>query len=126
MFSGYQGNIPEELRKTLPKDRSDKIASEKQKKLKKNLKTVDKSLKKSRSKSNLMNYGSASISLENPGKALAFFVRLKLIRDKDGEEVLPVDWTDNFISLLPGERRNVSVSWDIKDLNGEEPRIELE
>jgi len=43
------------------------------------------------------------VSLENPSKSLAFFVRLKVNKGKGGEEILPVIWQDNYISLLPGE-----------------------
>jgi len=42
------------------------------------------------------------VTIENPGKALAFFVRLKATKAKGGEEILPVVWQDNYMSLLPG------------------------
>ena len=48
------------------------------------------------------------VTLENPGKSLAFFVRLKVNKGKGGEEILPVVWQDNYISLLPGEKREIS------------------
>jgi exo-1,4-beta-D-glucosaminidase len=48
------------------------------------------------------------VRVENTGSALAFQVRLKLTRE--GEEVLPVLWEDNYFELLPGEAREVGVS----------------
>ena len=45
--------------------------------------------------------------LENRSTSVAFFVRLKVTHGKGGDEVLPVVWDDNYISLLPGERREV-------------------
>ena len=42
------------------------------------------------------------MTVENPGKSLAFFVHLK-VNQAGGEEVLPVIWQDNYFSLLPGE-----------------------
>src|SRR6266481_3735314 len=39
------------------------------------------------------------VTLENPSKALAFFVRLKVNRGAKGEEILPVIWQDNYVSL---------------------------
>lgn len=63
------------------------------------------------------------VSLENKGKTLAFFVRLKLERGERGAQVLPAFWQDNYISLLPGERREVSVSYQDRDLAGAEPQV---
>ena len=40
------------------------------------------------------------VMLENPSKSLAFFVRLKVNKGKGGDEILPVIWQDNYISLL--------------------------
>jgi exo-1,4-beta-D-glucosaminidase len=51
------------------------------------------------------------VTVENPGKAIAFFVRLKLDRGHGGEEILPVLWQDNYISLLPGEKREISATY---------------
>ena len=39
------------------------------------------------------------VTLENPSKSLAFFVRLKVDKGAKGEEILPVVWEDNYISL---------------------------
>jgi exo-1,4-beta-D-glucosaminidase len=50
------------------------------------------------------------VTLENTGTALAFQIRLKAV-DATGNEILPVYWQDNYIALLPGARRTVSVSW---------------
>ena len=49
--------------------------------------------------------------MENPSKTLAFFVRLKLDKGKGGEEILPVVWQDNYISLLPGEKREITATY---------------
>ena len=51
------------------------------------------------------------VTLENPSKNLAFFVRLKLNQAKGGEEILPVIWQDNYISLLPGETREITATY---------------
>ncbi len=45
-------------------------------------------------------------TLENKGKNLAFFVHLQLL-DQTGEAVLPIFWEDNYLSLLPGEKRTI-------------------
>jgi exo-1,4-beta-D-glucosaminidase len=53
----------------------------------------------------------AHVTLANPGSTLAFFLRLQVATDPGGEEVLPVRWTDNYLSLLPGESREVTARY---------------
>jgi len=42
------------------------------------------------------------VELTNDGDSLAFFVQLRLV-DERGEDFLPVLWSDNYVSLLPGD-----------------------
>ena len=65
------------------------------------------------------------VTIENPGRALAFFVHLKVNNNKTGEEVLPVIWEDNYFSLLPGERRETSAIYDVPG-HGARPVVELD
>jgi len=67
------------------------------------------------------------VSLENPSKSLAFFVRLKVAKGhKDNnEEILPVLWEDNYISLLPGEKREVTATYRSSELGTEKPVVEV-
>jgi exo-1,4-beta-D-glucosaminidase len=65
------------------------------------------------------------VTLENPSKTLAFFVRLKLDKGKGGEEILPVVWQDNYISLLPGEKREITATYRASSLGAAKPEIEV-
>ncbi|MGA9041837.1 MAG: glycoside hydrolase family 2 protein [Terriglobales bacterium] len=65
------------------------------------------------------------VTLENPSKSLAFFVRLKVDKGKGGDEILPVFWEDNYISLLPGEKREVSASYRSAELGAAKPVVEV-
>jgi exo-1,4-beta-D-glucosaminidase len=47
------------------------------------------------------------VRLKNTSAALAFQVRLAVEAGKPSEEILPVLWQDNYVSLLPGEERTV-------------------
>jgi exo-1,4-beta-D-glucosaminidase len=47
-------------------------------------------------------------------------VHLKVTRGKGGEEVTPIYWEDNYLSLLPGEQREVSAKYDSTSLGGRE------
>jgi exo-1,4-beta-D-glucosaminidase len=67
--------------------------------------------------------GSTTVTVTNPGKTLAFGVRLKLTRDTDHEEVLPVLWEDNYFALLPGQSRQISATYGVKDLGGAKPVV---
>ena len=66
-----------------------------------------------------------TVTLENPSKTLAFFVRLKVNKGPRGEEILPVRWTDNYLSLLPGERREIAATYRARDLGGAKPTVEV-
>jgi len=65
------------------------------------------------------------VTLENPSKALAFFVRLKVTKGAKGEEILPVIWQDNYISLLPGEKREITASYRSAKLGTARPGVEV-
>jgi len=51
------------------------------------------------------------VTIQNPGKSLAFFVHLKVNDSKTGQEILPVIWQDNYFSLLPGEEREITATY---------------
>ena len=65
------------------------------------------------------------VTLENPSKSLAFFVRLKVNKGKGGDEILPVVWQDNYISLLPGEKREVTATYRNQELGASQPAVEI-
>jgi exo-1,4-beta-D-glucosaminidase len=65
------------------------------------------------------------VTIENPNKSLAFFVRLKLDKGKGGEEILPVIWQDNYISLLPGETREISATYLTSSMGAETPEVKV-
>jgi hypothetical protein len=50
--------------------------------------------------------GKSIIKLSNPGNETAFFIRLKVMNDND-ELVLPVYFTDNYLTVLPGEEKEI-------------------
>ncbi|HEY3122311.1 MAG TPA: glycoside hydrolase family 2 protein, partial [Vicinamibacteria bacterium] len=58
------------------------------------------------------------VTVENPGKGLAFMVRLRVTKGAGGEDVAPVFWEDNYFSLLPGEKREVAATYDVSALDG--------
>jgi exo-1,4-beta-D-glucosaminidase len=79
---------------------------------------------------------STTVALRNPSRTLAFGVRLKIERAWTGccvnrhgptdEGVLPILWQDNYFSLLPGESRQVTATYNTKDLGQSAPVVEVE
>ena len=65
------------------------------------------------------------VTLENPSKSVAFFVRLKVNKGKGGPEILPVVWEDNYVSLLPGEKREISASYRAAELGSAKADVEI-
>ncbi|KAF2703028.1 glycoside hydrolase family 2 protein [Pleomassaria siparia CBS 279.74] len=54
--------------------------------------------------------GKNQIALENKSSVPAVFIRLALV-DEKGDHVLPVNWTDNYVTLWPGEKMQIGVEY---------------
>jgi hypothetical protein len=67
-----------------------------------------------------------STILSNSTKYPALMVRVKVIREKTGDLILPVIFNDNYISLMPGEKRTVKIELENADTRGEKPSIVVE
>jgi exo-1,4-beta-D-glucosaminidase len=66
-----------------------------------------------------------TVTIENPGIHIAFFLELNISGERSGETVLPVFWDDNYFSLLPGETRKVHASFAKKDIANENPVLKI-
>ena len=64
-----------------------------------------------------------TVSVVNHGNSVAFMIHPRLTRDKGGEDVVPVFWSDNYFSLLPGEKKSVTVRFDSSSLRGATPEL---
>ena len=51
---------------------------------------------------------------------------LQLRRRSTDERVLPVYYSDNYVSLLPGESKTISIEAAQGDLGGDVPRVALD
>ncbi|MBI5820799.1 MAG: beta-mannosidase [Verrucomicrobia bacterium] len=65
------------------------------------------------------------VKVTNPTKAIAFFIQLALTRGAGGGEILPVLWSDNYFSLVPGESRELTARVATRDLAGKKPFLEV-
>ncbi|MFI1440451.1 discoidin domain-containing protein [Streptomyces fructofermentans] len=65
-------------------------------------------------------------TVRNRGAAVAAMVRLSLLDGTTGDRVLPTLYGDNYLWLLPGESRSVTVSWPARALSGHRPVLRAE
>jgi beta-galactosidase/beta-glucuronidase len=65
-------------------------------------------------------------SLTNTSRNPAIMVRLKVIREKSGDRILPVIYSDNYVSLMPGEQRTILIELEDADTRGEKPAVVVE
>jgi exo-1,4-beta-D-glucosaminidase len=63
------------------------------------------------------------VNVRNDGKDLAFLLHAELKHGHSGDDIAPVLWDDNYISLLPGESRTLSATVPARDLGGISPQI---
>jgi exo-1,4-beta-D-glucosaminidase len=70
--------------------------------------------------------GAIRLKVKNPSASVAFQVHARLTMGKGGDDLVPVFWDDNYISLLPGEEKSISATFDASDLNGKEPALGVE
>jgi hypothetical protein len=61
--------------------------------------------------------------LRNTSEVPALMTRLKVVREKTGDRILPAIYSDNYITLLPGERQVVTTEVKQTDARGEKPTI---
>jgi exo-1,4-beta-D-glucosaminidase len=66
------------------------------------------------------------ITVQNPSSKLAFFVHLTLYTGKNGPDVKPVIWEDNYITLFPGEEREITATFAKNLLGGAAPLIKID
>jgi len=53
----------------------------------------------------------------------ALLVSIRAVREKSGDRVLPALFSDNYVSLMPGERRTITAELEHADTRGENPVI---
>jgi mannosylglycoprotein endo-beta-mannosidase len=69
--------------------------------------------------------GKISVTLTNPANApVAFFNRLSLIDEQSGKRLLPVFYSDNYVSVLPGRSKTVTIDYDV-DLYPKTPLVSI-
>jgi exo-1,4-beta-D-glucosaminidase len=60
----------------------------------------------------------ATVTLANTSNRIAFFVRVEVTRESDGEEILPIVYDDNYITLFPHQSRSITAKFQKLQLAG--------
>jgi mannosylglycoprotein endo-beta-mannosidase len=67
-----------------------------------------------------------TVTLHNNTTHVALLSHLQLHQKKSGRRVLPVFYSENYISLVPGESSTVSIEAATKNLQGDLPLVEVD
>ena len=67
-----------------------------------------------------------TVTLANNTDHVALLSHLQLHQKKSGNRVLPVFYSDNYLSLVPHESTTVTIEAATKDLQGEDPVVEVD
>lgn len=65
-----------------------------------------------------------SVTLQNQGSSVALMSKLTLLNAADGTRALPAYYSDNYVSLLPGESRTIEIESPTNAIHGN-PAIAL-
>jgi len=64
-----------------------------------------------------------TVSAENKSNGVAFMVHPRVTRGRGGEDITPVFWSDNYFSLLPGEKKSVTARFDFSSQDAMTPEL---
>jgi hypothetical protein len=64
--------------------------------------------------------------LKNNTKTPALMVKLTVIGNKDRIRILPAFFSDNYVSLMPGDKQIIKIELDNSDTHGNVPEIRIE
>ena len=64
-----------------------------------------------------------SVTLTNPSQTPALMIRINLLGAEDGDQILPVFYSDNYFALLPNESKTVTFRFKDIDTRGTTPKI---
>ena len=64
--------------------------------------------------------------MEHRTSHLVSFLYLTVLKGKDGPDVRPVYWEDNYSELMPGDKRERTANYPRKLLGGAKPYIKVD
>ena len=64
-----------------------------------------------------------SVTLKNPTATPALMIRVNVVGDKDGDQILPIFYSDNYIALIGGEQKQITFRLKDVDTRGNAPKV---
>lgn len=65
------------------------------------------------------------VTLENKSDVPAVMIRLNVVGKEDNEQILPMFYGDNYFSIMPGEKKTVTLKWYDADTRGNRPLVRI-
>jgi exo-1,4-beta-D-glucosaminidase len=65
-------------------------------------------------------------TLTNRSKTPAFFIRAEVTRAATGDEILPILWDDNYVTLFAGETKKLQARYAVTDAPGSGTFVRLQ
>jgi len=66
------------------------------------------------------------VTLSNPTKSVALMAHVQLRGKRSGLRILPAYYSRNYVSLLPGEAKSITITADAADLGGDTPLVTVD
>jgi exo-1,4-beta-D-glucosaminidase len=70
-------------------------------------------------------WATTTVTLTNRSKGPAFFMRAEVVKGAEGDEILPITWDDNYVTLFAGESKTLTARYKIGDAPGATPFLRL-
>jgi len=68
----------------------------------------------------------ATVILKNRSKTPAFFMRAEVIGGSSGDEILPIVWDNNYVTLFAGESKKLQARYKVTDAPASPPFLRLQ
>jgi len=68
----------------------------------------------------------SAIKLANNSNHIAFFLRVEVANDQNGNEILPIRYDDNYVTLFPHERRTLNAAFETSRLTNHRAALRVE
>ena len=70
--------------------------------------------------------GIVTLNVKNRTSTIAFFLFFDLVNSVTGKPVLPILWSDNYVTLFPGDDRTYSATIKMEDVKEGKPLLKVE
>jgi exo-1,4-beta-D-glucosaminidase len=66
---------------------------------------------------------SVRIRVRNPSSGVAFFTRAELLSSPESDEILPIEYSDNYVTVFPGETVTIDATVPTPDVAASHVRV---